>query len=591
MTRITTPTPQNRMRAPRPNVRKRLNLLAVALGLFAALLMARAVQLQIVDTEFYQKAGEERFVRDVVVPAYRGSIVDRNGEPLAISTPVHSLWANPKELLAHQDRLDELAASLAIDGEDLRAKLIERQGLKFVYLRRHLSPEDAAKVLALDLPGVYAQEEFRRFYPAGEVFAHVLGFTNIDDHGQEGLELAYDDWLTGHAGKKQIIRDRRGERVQTVAELSAAEPGKPLMLSLDRRIQYLAYRELKAAVLEHSASSGSVVLIDIPTGEILAMVNQPSYNPNNRVGERLPSMRNRAVTDVFEPGSTMKAFTVVAALELGKVEPGTVIDTSPGRLSVANLLVRDVNNYGALDVTHILTKSSNVGATLLAQMLPNEHLHDVFKRFGFGQLTGTGFPGESQGFLPDWQGWGQVEKATLAYGYGLNITALQLAQAYAALGSHGRLRAPSFIKGFSTPDVGVLDPSLANTLTQMLETVTGPGGTAQAARIQGYRVAGKTGTSRKASAQGYQSRYIGIFAGYAPVSNPRIAAVVLINDPMGIKYYGGLIAAPAFSRIVGGALRLLGEMPDGVDAQAPLLMAQQPAIDAAAEAVAEPVLQ
>jgi cell division protein FtsI (penicillin-binding protein 3) len=587
--KVTTPTPQNRMRAPKPDVRARLNVLIAGFGAFAALLMVRAVWLQVVDTEFYQAAGEERFVRDVDVPAYRGPILDRNGEPLAISTPVHSIWANPKELLQVQARLPELAEALQVNLDELRNKLIERQSQKFVYLRRQLPPGQAQQVMALKLDGVYQREEFRRFYPGGEVFAHVLGFTNVDDLGQEGIELAYDDWLRGKPGKKQIIRDLHGQRVRTVSELSAATPGKTLQLSLDRRIQYLAYRELKAAVFEHSANSGSVVVIDVPSGEILAMVNQPSYNPNVRFDQRLPAMRNRAMTDVFEPGSTMKPFTVAAALELGKVTPQTLVHTAPGRLSVANLTVRDVNNYGTLDVTHVLTKSSNVGATLLAQMLPNDHLHDVFQRFGFGQLTGTGFPGESQGFLPDWRSWGPVEKATLSYGYGLNVTALQLAQAYAALAADGRMHPPSFVKGAALKAESKIDPSIALTVTAMLETVTGPGGTAQTARINGYRVSGKTGTSRKASAHGYQNRYIGIFAGYAPATHPRIATVVIINDPLGQQYYGGLIAAPAFAKIVGGALRLLGEAPDGTT-DGPLMMAEQVNQDAA-EAVFDPVLQ
>lgn len=579
----------NRPRATRIDVRGRLNAVALVLGLAGSLLLARALQLQVVDADFYQQQGQERFLREVPVPAYRGAVLDRNGEPLAISTPVVSIWAHPKEVLKAPLKLPQLAQALGIGADQLLRKLVERQDKEFTYLKRQLTPEQADAILALDVPGLYSQREFRRFYPGGEVFAHVLGFTNVDDHGQEGLELAYDEWLAGKAGSKRIIQDRRGRQVETVEEVSAAEPGRDLILSIDRRVQYLAYRELKSAILEHNASSGSVVVLDVASGEVIAMVNQPSYNPNARTGGRSSSMRNRALTDVFEPGSTLKAFTVAAALESGKVKPSTVIDTHP--LKVANHTVRDIHAYPALDVTHILTKSSNVGATKLAQMLTDEHMYDMLRRFGFGQASGSGFPGESPGFLPDFQSWGPVEKATLSYGYGLNVTALQLAQAYAAIGNDGRVRAPSFVRDSRSPDLAVIDPSLARTLTAMLETVTGPEGTARSARIAGFRVAGKTGTSRKASATGYQSRYIGVFAGMAPVSQPRLAAVVVINDPLGSQYYGGLIAAPVFSKVVGGALRLLGEAPDAMPETEVLTADAIDPVEAAAEGVAEPILQ
>jgi cell division protein FtsI (penicillin-binding protein 3) len=580
----------NRPRAARIDIRGRLNAVAVVLGLAGGLLLARALQLQIVDTSFYQEQGQERFLREVPIPAYRGAVLDRNGEPLAISTPVVSIWAHPKELLAARERLGELARVLGIGADALLQKLIERQTKEFTYLKRQLTPEQAQEILALELPGVYSQREFRRFYPGGEVLAHVLGFTNVDDHGQEGLELAYDEWLAGKPGSKRIIQDRRGRQVETVEEVAAAEPGRDLILSIDRRLQYLAYRELKSAILEHNASSGSVVVLDVATGEVLAMVNQPSYNPNSRIAVRTSSMRNRAMTDVFEPGSTAKAFTVAAALELGKVTPQSILETWPGTLQVPGKLVTDIRNFGSIDVTHVLTKSSNVGATLLAQMLPNEHQYDMLHRFGFGQPSGSGFPGESPGYVPDWRGWRPVEKATLSYGYGLNVTALQLAQAYAAIGNQGRIRTPSFVKDAHYPDTAVIDPALARTLTAMLETVTGPEGSARAARIAGFRVAGKTGTSRKASATGYQKRYISLFAGLAPASHPRLATVIVVNDPLGDQYYGGLIAAPVFSKVVGGALRLLGEAPDAMPEDAAAFANYDP-VAAAAEVVADPVLQ
>lgn len=580
----------NRPRAARVDIRSRLNVLAAALGLAAGLLLARALQLQIVDTTFYQAQGQERFLREVPIPAYRGAVLDRNNEPLAISTPVISVWAHPRELLAASERLGELARTLGISADTLLQRVSERQDKNFMFLKRQLTPEQAEPIMALDVPGVYSQREFRRFYPGVEVTAHVLGFTNVDDHGQEGLELIYDDWLSGKAGSKRIIQDRRGRQVETVEELSAAEPGRELVLSIDRRLQYLAYRELQNSIKQHRASSGSVVVLDVATSEVLAMVNYPSYNPNSRIAVRTASMRNLAMTDVFEPASTIKTFTVAAALELGKATPQTLLDTYPGTLQVPGKLVSDPRNYGRIDVTYVLTKSSNVGATLLAQMLPNEHQYDMLRRFGFGQSSGSGFPGESQGYIPDWRGWRPVEKATLSYGYGLNVTALQLAQAYAAIGNGGRIRTPSFVKDAHYPDTAVIDPTLARTLTEMLVTVTGAEGTARGARISSFQVAGKTGTSRKASATGYQKRYISLFAGLAPATHPRLAAVVVVNDPLGDIYYGGLIAAPVFSKVVGGALRLLGEPPDTLPDDGTIMVNYDP-IAAAAEAVAEPVLQ
>lgn len=576
----------NRPRPPRIDIGNRVNAVMAVFGLAAGLLLARALQLQIIDTSFYQEQGQERFVREVPIPAYRGAILDRNGEALAISTPVVSIWANPKELLAARERLGELAQALGSTGDVLLKRLLEREHLEFAYLKRMLEPDRAEAILALDIPGVYGQREFRRYYPGAEVFAHVLGFTSLEDKGQEGLELAYNDWLAGKPGRKRVIQDRRGRHVETVEEVAAAEPGRDLILSIDRRIQYLAYRELKSAILQHKASSGSVVVVDVATGEVLAMVNHPSYNPNRGFTTRTSAMRNRAMTDVFEPGSTAKTFTVAAALEMGKVRPNTPLETTPGTLQVPGKLVTDIRNFGRIDVTRVLTKSSNVGATLLAQMVPNEHQYDMLHRFGFGQSPGSGFPGESPGYVPDWRSWRPVEKATLSYGYGLNVTALQLVQAYAAIGNQGRIRTPSFVKDAHYPDTAVVDPQLARTLTAMLETVTGPEGSARGARVAGFRVAGKTGTSRKASATGYQKRYISLFAGLAPASHPRLATVVVVNDPLGDVYYGGLIAAPVFSEVMGGALRLLGEAPDALP-EDPAAFADYDPVAAAAEVVAD----
>ena len=556
------------------DTRRRLYAVVAVLGLSCCALVVRAFDLQLVDNDFYQQQGDARFLREVPIATSRGMITDRSGEPLAVSSPVESIWANPQELLQHPERLTELSEALQINADSLTQRLAQRADKEFVYLRRHINPDEAAEIVSLGIPGVYTQREFRRFYPMGEVMAHLLGFTNIDDRGQEGLELAFDDWLTGKPGAKRVIRDRRGRIVENVDLLRAAAPGRDLALSIDRRIQYLAYRELKSALLEHRASSGSVVVLEVATGEVLAMVNQPSYNPNAREMVEPAAMRNRALTDVFEPGSTMKAFTVAAALETGKVKANTVIDTTPGTMPLAGHTIRDVRNFGVIDVTRIITKSSNVGATKLALDMSNEHFHDVLRRFGFGETTGIGFPGESAGVLPGPRSWGVLEKATISYGYGMSTTALQLAQAYAAIGNNGVLMSPSFIHGANQAGRQVIDPLLASQLMTMLETVTGSEGGAQRARVSGFRAAGKTGTSRKATAGGYQKRYVSLFAGLIPASDPRFAVVVVINDPSGRDYYGGLVAAPVFGRLMEGALRVMDVPPDDVEG----LLASLPAL-------------
>ncbi len=555
-------------RAPRSgwlDTRRRMYVVAGVLCLSTFALVVRAVDLQLIDQDFYQQQGDARFLREIPIATSRGMITDRNGEPLAVSTPVVSIWANPQELLLHPEQLPELAEALGTGLDLLSQRLAQRADKEFVYLRRHLNPDEADAIMALDVPGVASQREYRRYYPAGEVMSHVLGFTNIDDRGQEGLELAFDEWLTGKPGAKKVIRDRRGQIVENVDLVRAAEPGHDLMLSIDRRIQYLAYRELKSALLEHGATSGSVVVVEVDTGEVLAMVNLPTYNPNARDAQVEPgAYRNRAVTDVLEPGSVIKAFTVAAALETGKVTPETIIDTTPGTMPLAGHTIRDIHNYGRIDVTHLLTKSSNIGATKLAMDMSNEHFHDVLRRFGFGEATGIGFPGESPGVLPGPRSWGILHKATISYGYGLSTTPLQLAQAYAVIGNGGVLIPPTFIHGANNPGRQVIDPQLASTLVGMLETVTGSEGTAKLARVSGFRAAGKTGTSRMASVGGYQKRYISLFAGLIPASNPKFSVVVVVNDPSGRDYYGGLVAAPVFGRMMEGALRVMNVPPDDV---------------------------
>jgi cell division protein FtsI (penicillin-binding protein 3) len=527
-------------------------------------LVARAVNLQIVDTEFLQDQGEARYLREVVVATRRGNILDRNGEPLAVSTPVDSVWVNPKMLLQSPDDIEPLASILGVDADEIERRLTQRSTREFVWLRRRLHPDVAAQIESLKLHGVFLQKEYRRFYPAGEVTSHVIGFTNIDDVGQEGLELAYNDWLQGKPGLKRIIRDRLGRTIEQVEMVRESVPGHDLSLTIDRRLQYLAYRELKRTVLKHGARSGSVVVLDVKSGEVLAMVNQPSYNPNHSNMDN-EGLRNRALTDVFEPGSVMKPFAVASALETGRWTPTTPIDTTPGRINISGHTISDHRNYGPIDLTRLITKSSNVAATKVALDLEPEHMWNTYDRFGFGNVTGTGFPGESAGVLRNHRRWRRVEQATLAYGYGLSVTVLQLAEAFAALADEGRLRRPSLVMGASNPPTSILDPIIARQVAAMLETVTGPEGTGKAARVENYRVSGKTGTSRKASASGYASRYIASFAGFAPSSDPALVAVVMINDPSGSVYYGGLVAAPLFSTVMTGALRLLNIPPDNYE--------------------------
>ena len=546
--------------------RARMLFIAVVLGACAFAIAARAAWMQLLNPEFYQQQGDARFVRDIPIVASRGAILDRNGETLAASSPVSSVWANPKETLNHPQRIAELASALGFPRAELLSRLSERADREFVYLRRHMNPDAAAAVVALGIPGVHEQREFRRFYPHGEVMAHVLGFTNIDDQGQEGLELAFDPWLTGKPGSKRVIRNRQGQVIDDVDLLRAAEPGRDLTLSIDRRVQYLAYRELKAALAKHAAKSGSAVVVDIPTGEIVAMVNQPSYNPNARAANQNAARRNRAVTDLIEPGSVIKAMTVAAAMEAG-ADPTRQIDTSPGFFPLRNHTIRDVSNYGMVDMSRLLQKSSNIAATKLALEMSNEHFYDVLHRFGYGQTTGSGFPGEAIGVLPSPRGWGEVEKATISYGYGLSATPLQIAQSYALLANEGRLLPPTFVRGGNaTQPVGrqVIDPQIARSVMGMLETVVAPGGTATTAAVAGYRVAGKTGTTRQSVPGGYEKRYVSVFAGVVPVHRPRFSMVVVVHDPSVGGYYGGTIAAPVFHTVMDGALRLMDVPPDNV---------------------------
>jgi cell division protein FtsI (penicillin-binding protein 3) len=535
-------------------------------------LAGRSAQLQLVDREFLQGQADARHLRVVQVAAHRGMISDRNGEPLAISTPVQSVWVNPGELVMSGNELSRVARLLGLEVDYVRRLLGQRQGREFVYLRRHISPDRAQQVTDLQVPGVYLQREYRRYYPAGEVAAHLVGFTNIDDEGQEGLELAFDDWLSGEAGAKRVVKDGRRHIVENVENIRSAHPGKTLTLSIDRRIQYLAYRELKAAVRQHGARSGSVVVLDNQTGEVLAQVNQPSFNPNNRKRPKAERMRNRAVTDVFEPGSTMKPFVIAAALESGRYAAGTRIDTSPGLFQVGVHTIRDMHDYGTLDLTGVIRKSSNVAASKIALALAPEDFWEGLSAAGFGMATASGFPGEADGYLADFHRWRDIERATLAYGYGLSVTSMQLAQAYSVFANDGyRVPVTLLQREQAAEQDKVYSPRVARAVRKMMEAVVKKDGTAPLAAVQGYRVAGKTGTVHKSVAGGYAAdRYLSVFAGMAPASRPRLVAVVMIDEPSNGEHFGGKVAGPVFSKVMAGALRLLNVTPD----DAPLLQSQ-----------------
>ena len=544
----------------------RRTFLFLCMGLAAVALVWRAVCLQVLDTEFLQSQADARHLRVVSLPAHRGKILDRNGEPLAISTPVESVWVNPQALGSEQQRIPELTKLLSLDYDKVQRLLASRADREFIYLRRHISPGLASQVVALKIPGVYLQREYRRYYPGGEVAAHIIGFTNIDDSGQEGIELAYEGWLDGAPGAKRVVKDGNHKIIEDVESIRRPRPGKDLVLSIDRRIQYLAYRELKAVMKEHKARSASAVVLDVKNGEVIAMVNQPSFNPNNRQRLRSSSMRNRAVTDVFEPGSTMKPFIVASALESGRYQPETPVSTSPGWLRVGVNTVRDVHDYGQLDVSGVIRKSSNVGISKIALSLPAEEIWTLLTELGFGAQTYSGFPGEASGLLSYHGDWNAIETATLAYGYGVSVTPLQLAQAYAVLAADGIKRSVTFLRDSDvTEERRIIPAAIAQQVRNMLEQAAGPNGTAPLAQVSGYRVAGKTGTVKKSSAGGYSSnKYLAVFAGMAPASDPRFVMVVMVDEPANGKYYGGQVAAPVFSKVMAGALRLMAVPPDDV---------------------------
>ncbi|BAW79590.1 cell division protein FtsI/penicillin-binding protein [Candidatus Nitrosoglobus terrae] len=529
-------------------------------------LVIRLVELQVLDCGFLQGKGEARHLRAITVPAHRGMITDRYGEPLAISTPVASVWFNPQLLRKAPDRWPELARAIGVSTTYLEHRIEQGDKQEFVYLKRWVEPEVALQVQALDILGVNLQSEYRRYYPTGSIAAHIIGFTNIDDLGQEGLELAFGEVLQGIPGKKRVVQDSHGRIVRDVENIRMPRPGQDLRLSIDLRLQYLAYRELRAAVQGHNARAGSLVVLDVNTGEVLAMVNHPAYNPNDRSQLQGRLYRNRAVTDLFEPGSTIKPFTIGIALESGKFQPHTLIDTAPGYFRVGRYTIHDIHNYGRIDVSTVIKKSSNVGASKIALALDPQRFWQGFSQLGLGSSTVSGFPGEAEGHLPDPAIFerSEVARATLSFGYGLSVTPLQLARAYAAIGSGGELKPVSFLyQQQAVSGYRVWPESTASAVLSMLEQVISDGGTGERARVPSYRVAGKTGTVKKAISGGYaKSRYISLFAGLIPASHPRLAMVVFIDEPQGGDYYGGLVAAPVFSRVMTGAMRLLNIAPD-----------------------------
>jgi cell division protein FtsI (penicillin-binding protein 3) len=560
-----------------PVWRARFVLFALLVA-FAALL-ARALYLQAMRTDFLQERGDARYSRVLDIPATRGRILDRNGEALAVSTPVKSIWAIPSDVSLKAADRRKLATLLAMSERELDKKL-GAASRDFVYLQRQVPPETAEAIARLRLAGIYESPEYRRYYPAGEVTAHIIGFTGVDDSGQEGIELAHQDTLGGRAGSRRVIKDRLGRVVEDVQSIRVAQDGKDVVLSIDSKIQSLAYSALKNAVEQHHAKAGSLIAIDVRTGEVLALANVPSFNPNNRTRLTGAQLRNRVITDLFEPGSTLKPFTVALALESGKVTPQTVVDTAPGRMTMAHYTIRDVHPSAALTITQIIQKSSNVGAAKLALALPRESMYGLFQRVGFGTAPNLGFPGAAAGRLRPYKTWKPVEQATMAYGHGISLSLIQLARAYSIFATDGELVPLTLVKSAS-PASGekVISTETARAVRAMLEAAVQPGGTGPRARIMGWRGAGKTGTAHKQENGGYAAdKYLASFVGLAPASAPRLVIAVAIDEPAGRDYYGGSVAAPVFAQVMQGALRLLGVSHD-----APLEPLDMPVADEARE--------
>lgn len=538
-------------------------VLGAMMTAFGSLAM-RAVYLQVLDSDYLQRQGDARYLRIVTDNAHRGMILDRNGEPLAVSTPVESVWAYPPTFADARAAWRPLLTLLRLNAKEVAQQLRKHAGREFMYLKRHIPPDMAERVTALNIPGVYLQREYRRYYPTGAVSSHVIGFTDIDDRGQEGLELAYDDHLRGTPGTRRVLKDLYGNIVETVEILSLPVPGRDLVISIDKRIQYLTYRELKSAMQRYGARAATAIVLDAQSGEVLALVNQPAFNPNNRANLRSALFRNRAVTDVFEPGSTMKPFTIAVALESGLFDYNSKIDTTPGRFQVGSKIIHDERNYGLLTLGQVIEKSSNVGAARIAMALDKERMWSMFRDVGFGEATGSHLPGESSGLLNLPSRWVPTDQAHVAFGYGISVTALQLARAYTALANDGVVMPITLLRrDRAIHGVRVMSAATARHIRDMLELAVSDAGTGTEAQVQHYRVAGKTGTVHKLIAGDYaEDRYVASFAGMAPASHPRLVMVVTVDDPSGSAHFGGQVAAPVFSSVMSDALRLLDVPPD-----------------------------
>jgi cell division protein FtsI (penicillin-binding protein 3) len=537
----------------------------VGLLLMAAflVLLMRAFYLQVINNDFLQEKGDSRYLRDIEISASRGKVTDRNGDMLAVSTPMRSIWAIPSDartMSGEQKR--QLAELVELKPRELDARLASEKN--FVFVKRQVPPQVAEQIAALKLPGIHQEKEYRRFYPAGEMTAHLVGFTGVDDKGLEGVELAFQQALLGRAGARTVIRDRRGNIIEDVGATRPPRDGSDVVLAIDSKIQYLAYSHLKATVTESKAKGGGVVVLDTRTGEILALVNWPTYNPNNRARLSGEQLRNRAVTDTFEPGSTLKPFTVALGLEKGKYRYDSVVDVSPGRITVGRAVISDIHPHKELTVAQIVQKSSNVGTTKMALSMPPEAMWEMFDNLGFGKSPQLGFPGEVGGRLRAWKNWRPIEQATMSYGHGISMSLIQLARAYTVFARDGDI-VPASLLRVDAPVVRgqpVFSAQTARELRAMLELVVMPGGTALKAAVPGYRVGGKTGTAHKLEGGVYANKYIASFVGIAPISNPRLVVAVMIDEPSAGQYYGGQIAGPVFSSVMGGALRTLGVAPD-----------------------------
>lgn len=543
------------------NVNMRMSIVVAFLLICFMAIMARAFAIQVKGKEFYTKQGNIRQIREIDLDVPRGTIFDRNDEPLAISTPMTSIGIQPSILIEEISRVEQLAEALDLDPEKLKNLIIDRKNKKFIYIKRRVAPYIADTVRALNIKGVEYRDEYKRFYPAGEIMPQLIGFTDAEDTGKEGIESTYDEWLSGTSGRKQVMKDRFGHIIKDIKEVTAAKPGKDIHLSIDRRLQYIAYKALKTATYKYKAKKGAAIILDVTTGEVLAMVSQPSYNPNNKTKASISGMRNRALQDIYEPGSVIKPFTVIAGLLSGEYDQNSIIDTNPGTFTVDGFKIHDARNYGEINLETILTKSSNVGSAKIALSLSKNHLWDTFNLFGLGSSTDSGIMGESSGHLPNPNNWSRSRQANIAYGYGLQVTTLQLATAYAAIANNGRWRSPTYIKGVVNEDKAVVDPKIANMINNMLINVVRKDNTGKRATIEGYQVAGKTGTAKMAAKGGYSDKYIASFVGYAPAMNPKLVVAVSITDPAGDEYQGGVVAAPVFKSIMQDSLRILNISP------------------------------